>query len=146
MICEFKQQNFTKLHPFTKFPSICIQVIFLRPCVYQNIQKTADVVVTRPKIGILHPLQDLEIEEGDVAEFVIETSRPVKIDFYLDEEKLKHNPGEIEIETEQDGTIHRLFMFNTTEADSGLIRAFAIGQKEFISEALLDVLRKLLKF
>ena len=86
---------------------------------------SAGVTVTRPPIGILHPLQDLEIEEGDVAEFVLETSRAVKIEFYHDEEKLQHVPGEIELETEGDGTIHRIFLFNLQEADSGLIRAYA---------------------
>jgi len=73
----------------------------------------------------LHPLQDLEIEEGDVAEFVLEVSRPVKIEFYIAEEKLQHILGEVELETEGDGTVHRVFLFNLREEDSGLIRAYA---------------------
>jgi hypothetical protein len=111
-----------------------------------DLKKTAEITVTKPPIGILHPLQDLEIEEGDVAEFVLKVNRPLKIEFYLDEDKLIHVPGEIEIEAENENMIHRVFMFNTTEEDSGLVRAYAVANKEFISEALLDVLRPPIHF
>lgn len=108
-----------------------------------EIKLAAYVEVTEPPIEVVHPLEDLEIEEGDVAEFVFEISRQVPaVQFYLGPNMLCHIPGETEIEIE--GNVYRIYLHGLLDDDSGVIKALINGV--IYSEAILDIIREPIHF
>ena len=108
-----------------------------------EIKLAAFVEVTQPPIEVIHPLEDLEIEEGDVAEFVFEISRKVpNVDFFLGNDRLIHIPGETEIEVEE--CLYRIYLHGLLEDDSGVIKAVIDGIK--YSEAICDIIREPIHF
>ena len=108
-----------------------------------EVKLAAFVEVTQPPIEVVHPLEDLEIEEGDVAEFVFEISRKVpNVKFYLGNDQLMHIPGETEIEV--DDCIYRIYLHGLLEDDSGVIKVLIDGVK--YSEAIVDIMREPIHF